>query len=155
MREAAAIAAATRGAERGARMFATFADTWMNDHVRRNGLRSEDDILGVVERDLKPAFVGKTMHVAGRRGPRGDVADPSAAQAGKRRAGSDGFASIDTLPFLRSGCRASRRDRPEYREQVPSDPYSTPVFEQPSARAVPARCRPRPDRHLGRSCDGY
>lgn len=61
VREAAALAAATREAERGERMFATFADTWMEDHVRRNHLRSEDDILGVLERDLKPAFAGKTI----------------------------------------------------------------------------------------------
>lgn len=58
----AAIAAAIAGLDaRADRMFASFADMWMQDHVQRNNLRSETDIKGVVERDLKPAFAGKTI----------------------------------------------------------------------------------------------
>ena len=39
----------------------SWSDMWMRDHVQRDQLRSEVDIKGVVERDLKPAFAGKTV----------------------------------------------------------------------------------------------
>lgn len=46
---------------RDERMFAVIADRWMKDHVQRDELRSEVDIRGVVERDLKPAFAERTI----------------------------------------------------------------------------------------------
>ncbi|MGY4395364.1 integrase [Sphingomonas sp. UYAg733] len=60
-REAAIAAAVADLDARADRMFAAFADIWMKDHVQRDRLRSETDIRGVVERDLKPAFAGKTI----------------------------------------------------------------------------------------------
>ncbi|HEX4694443.1 integrase family protein [Sphingomonas sp.] len=60
-RDAAKAAAVADLDARADRMFAAFADAWMKDHVQRDALRSETDINGVVERDLKPAFVGKTI----------------------------------------------------------------------------------------------
>jgi integrase len=43
------------------RMFALIADRWFKQHVVAGGLRSEDDIKGVLERDLKPAFAELTV----------------------------------------------------------------------------------------------
>jgi integrase len=60
-RDAARAAAVVELDDRVRRMFATFADIWIKEHVQRDGLRSESDIRGVVERDLKPAFAGKTI----------------------------------------------------------------------------------------------
>lgn len=59
---AAAIATAASDIDaRAERMFSAVVDTWMRDHVQRDELRSEIDIRGVVERDLKAAFAGKTV----------------------------------------------------------------------------------------------
>ncbi len=58
--DALAAAAADLDA-RADRMFAVVVDTWMRNHVQRDKLRSANDIKGVVERDLKPAFAGKTV----------------------------------------------------------------------------------------------
>jgi integrase len=59
---AAAVATEAADADvRAGRMFDVLVDTWMRDHVQRDQLRSETDIKGVVERDLKPAFAGKTV----------------------------------------------------------------------------------------------
>ena len=60
-RDSAKAAALADLEARADRMFAAFADAWMREHVQRDGLRSERDIKGVVERDLKPAFAGKTV----------------------------------------------------------------------------------------------
>ena len=46
---------------REARQFAIKVEEWFTDHVQREGLRSHDDIRGVIDRDLKPAFEGKTI----------------------------------------------------------------------------------------------
>ncbi|WP_426290439.1 tyrosine-type recombinase/integrase [Sphingomonas sp. TWP1-3-1] len=46
---------------RAARMFDVLADRWLERHVRRGNLRSVKDIEGVVRRDLKPAFAGRTI----------------------------------------------------------------------------------------------
>lgn len=43
------------------RMFAVMADDWFRKHVEREGLRSHQDIRGVLDRDLKPAFARKTI----------------------------------------------------------------------------------------------
>lgn len=43
------------------RMFAVKVEEWFRKHVERNGLRSAKDIRGVIDRDLKPAFAGKTI----------------------------------------------------------------------------------------------
>lgn len=43
------------------RLFATMAESWFKKHVEREGLRSAKDIRGVLDRDLKPAFEGKTV----------------------------------------------------------------------------------------------
>lgn len=43
------------------RLFAVVVETWFERHVVRDGLRSRRDIRGVVDRDLKPAFEGKTI----------------------------------------------------------------------------------------------
>lgn len=48
--------AADATTKREERMFAKLADRWFRQHVKRGGLRSEKDIKGVLERDLKPAF---------------------------------------------------------------------------------------------------
>lgn len=47
--------------EREKRMFGVMADDWFRKHVEREGLRSHKDIRGVLDRDLKPAFAGKTI----------------------------------------------------------------------------------------------
>ena len=54
-------AVAEAAERRAARSFDKLADDWMKGHVRRSKLRSERDIEGVVERDLKPAFAGKSV----------------------------------------------------------------------------------------------
>ncbi|TPG16729.1 site-specific integrase [Sphingomonas koreensis] len=43
------------------RMFGAKAEEWFRKHVQRDGLRSQKDIRGVLDRDLKPAFAGKTI----------------------------------------------------------------------------------------------
>ncbi|TPG41381.1 site-specific integrase [Sphingomonas koreensis] len=43
------------------RMFSVKADEWFRKHVEREGLRSHKDIRGVLDRDLKPAFAGKSI----------------------------------------------------------------------------------------------
>ncbi|SEL81032.1 Integrase [Sphingomonas palmae] len=53
-------AEATAGV-RADRMFALVADRWFKQHVVAGGLRSEDDIRGVLDRDLKPAFADHTV----------------------------------------------------------------------------------------------
>ena len=54
-RERAREEAATAGERREKRLFARLADGWFERHVK-DSLRSEKDIRGVLERDLKPAF---------------------------------------------------------------------------------------------------
>lgn len=49
--------AAAEGEHRATRMFGLLADRWFKQHVQAGGLRSEKDIEGVLERDLKPAFL--------------------------------------------------------------------------------------------------
>ena len=60
-REQAREAAVGDAERRAARSFDLLADRWMREHVRRSGLRSFKDIEGVVERDLKPAFAGRSV----------------------------------------------------------------------------------------------
>ena len=48
-------------ARREDRMFDKLADRWFRQHVQRGGLRSEKDIEGVLNRDLKPALAGRTV----------------------------------------------------------------------------------------------
>ncbi|RYY26081.1 MAG: site-specific integrase [Sphingomonadales bacterium] len=48
--------------ERKEHLFSVMAEDWFEKHVERGGLRSETDIRGVLDRDLKPAFEGKTIH---------------------------------------------------------------------------------------------
>ncbi|TVV76567.1 Arm DNA-binding domain-containing protein [Sphingomonas solaris] len=60
-RDAAKATAVADVAARADRMFAAFADIWIKEHVQRDRLRSETDIKGVVERDLKPALTSKTI----------------------------------------------------------------------------------------------
>lgn len=86
----AAREAAVAGLEaRANRMFAAFADAWMKEHVRRDGLRSEKDIEGVVERDLKPSFAEKTIDeitkvdVTAMLNEIGDRSEPAANKAHK------------------------------------------------------------------------
>ena len=47
--------------KREKRMFSVKAEEWFRKHVERDGLRSKKDIRGVLDRDLKPAFAGKTI----------------------------------------------------------------------------------------------
>lgn len=49
--------AAADAESRATRMFGVLADRWFKQHVQAGGLRSEKDIEGVLERDLKPGFV--------------------------------------------------------------------------------------------------
>lgn len=58
-RERERDARARRDARREERMFAVQADRWFARHA--SGLRSAKDIQGVLERELKPAFAGKTV----------------------------------------------------------------------------------------------
>ena len=60
-REQAREAAVDDAERRAARSFDVLADRWMREHVRRSKLRSVGDIEGVVERDLKPAFAGRSV----------------------------------------------------------------------------------------------
>ncbi|WP_293992847.1 site-specific integrase [Sphingomonas sp.] len=48
-------------ARREERLFEVVVEQWFEDHVQRDELRSEDDIRGVIDRDLKPAFAGRTI----------------------------------------------------------------------------------------------
>jgi integrase len=43
------------------RQFSDMADRWFQRHVKRGKLRSQKDIEGVLRRDLKPAFAGKSL----------------------------------------------------------------------------------------------
>ena len=49
-----------------ARMFDVLADRWFEQHVKGGGLRSEKDIEGVLKRDLKSAFAGKSIDEIGK-----------------------------------------------------------------------------------------
>ncbi len=60
-REQAREAVVEEAERRAARSFDLLADRWMREHVRRSGLRSLKDVEGVVERDLKPAFAGRSV----------------------------------------------------------------------------------------------
>lgn len=55
-RAAASAAVETGREEREKRLFPVLADRWFRHHVVAGGLRSEKDIWGVLERDLKPAL---------------------------------------------------------------------------------------------------
>lgn len=46
---------------RAERMFDVLAARWFERHVKGDGLRSVKDVEGVLERDIKPAFVGLTV----------------------------------------------------------------------------------------------
>lgn len=46
---------------RTARMFDVLAQRWFDRHVVAGGLRSQRDVRGVLDRDLKPAFAGLTV----------------------------------------------------------------------------------------------
>ena len=48
-------------ARRAERLFAVVADRWFRQHVQLGDLRSQKDIEGVLERDLKPAFADRTV----------------------------------------------------------------------------------------------
>lgn len=60
-REAERMDAKADEAARNERMFDVMVEVWFKKHVERDGLRSKKDIRGVVDRDLKPAFAGKTI----------------------------------------------------------------------------------------------
>ena len=68
-RERRKAARAEQDARRSDRMFDVLADRWFARHAA--GLRSAKDIEGVLERDLKPAFAGRTVEEISR----SDVAD--------------------------------------------------------------------------------
>lgn len=48
-------------ASREERLFSALVEAWFINHVVRDELRSRNDIRGVIDRDLKPAFAGKTV----------------------------------------------------------------------------------------------
>lgn len=56
VRDAGRKDAHSAAGSRADRMFPVLADRWFKQHVVAGGLRSERDIRGVLERDLKPAF---------------------------------------------------------------------------------------------------
>lgn len=60
-REAERGQAKVDAAAREDRMFSVLAENWFRNHVERDNLRSAKDIRGVLDRDLKPAFEGKTI----------------------------------------------------------------------------------------------
>lgn len=60
-REAASQRSQADEGAREKRMFGVMAEEWFRKHVERDGLRSQRDIRGVLDRDLKPAFADKTI----------------------------------------------------------------------------------------------